>query len=233
MRYYHVWKKSPLNKLDIVITWRFCELVKQLMLWYTSPNSQDKSASLNMSGKGDFLKKKKNCLLHMVFARALYKSHPVFLHVSLPSITLNDFPIFQNQKQSICMSWKTALKTPYNIIHGVPPAHSFIFSVFGMRHMNFVTRISMPVSPPIPLFFFIFKRVFSQIPCLISSALQKRAGSMPCAASRVLTERLMCVCGLYVSKVVYISPSILTPLVSLSTSPDFTILQNTTTHKTI
>jgi hypothetical protein len=169
----------------------------------------------------------------MIFACALYKTQPALLHASLPSDTPKYFTIFQNQKQSICMSWKTALKMPYNIIHGVPPAHSFIFSVLRVRHMNFDTRISMPVSPPIPLFFFIFKRVFSQIPCLISSALQKRAGSMPCAASRVLTERLMCVCGLYVSKVVYISPSILTPLVSLSTSPDFTILQNTTTHKTI
>jgi hypothetical protein len=59
MKYYHVWKKSPSNKLDIVVTWRFRELVKQLMLWYTSPNPQDKSASLNMSAKGDFLKEKK------------------------------------------------------------------------------------------------------------------------------------------------------------------------------
>jgi hypothetical protein len=56
MKYYHVWKKSPSNKLDIVVTWRFRELVKQPMLWYTSPNPQDKSASLNMSAKGNFLK---------------------------------------------------------------------------------------------------------------------------------------------------------------------------------
>jgi hypothetical protein len=46
-----------------------------------------------------------------------------------------------------------------------------------------------------------------------------------CVLSRALIH------SLYVWKVVYISPSILTPLVSLSTLIDFTILQNTTTDK--
>jgi hypothetical protein len=171
----------------------------------------------------------------MVFACALYKAQPALLDASLPLITPKDFIIPQNQKQSTCMSWKTALKTPYNIIHGVPPAHSFIFSVLRVRHMNFVTRISMPVSPPIPNFFFHFQKgVFADAMSNKFGA-PKRAGSMPCAASRVLTERLMCVCvcGLCVSKVIYISPSILTPLLLSFTPTKFGILQNTTTHKTI
>jgi hypothetical protein len=92
-----------------------------------------------MSTKGDFLKKKKNYPPRMVFALALHKSHPALLYASLSSITPKDFIIPQNQKQSTCMSWKTALKTPYNIIHGVPPAHSFTFSVLGVQYINLFT----------------------------------------------------------------------------------------------
>jgi hypothetical protein len=142
----------------------------------------------------------------MIFACALYKTQPALLHASLPSDTPKYFTIFQNQKQSICMSWKTALKMPYNIIHGVPPAHSFIFSVLRVRHMNFDTRISMPVSPPIPLFFFHFQKgVFADTMSNKFGAPKKGRINAMCCFSCAHRKTHVCVWSLCFESSIYIS----------------------------